>query len=695
MKNRIVLLANAAACCFMLSAANAQTPPAISVRVTPTSANEGAKFQVTFTRVGDTTGRSTVNWAVSGAVDGADFGVATLPKGTVTFTAGQAQKGFALFSTDDTTGEADERFDVTLSAPTNASIATGLASATILNNDVASRSPLTLINPSHSTYWAQEDAFINHLLVAGKDHDLWVSQGLLDPVSATFVKMPASGPIKIGPVRGGSVIGAGNYYKGKWILDWQGDGDVTITGGVGTLTRVSTNRVEEDYDPALHGIANPVVRITRIGAGGISNIRFYRATHETAINAGQIFDPRWLRDVSRFDVVRPMDWTGVNSDKELFATDRPPANRPFYMSGRVPDHVLVRAAVDSGTALWLNAPGLLGCPPSLAATLRDTTLPNSARIAAAAAAFDQVMASQEPLLWARKIVAELNAQGYPASRHLYIELDNEVWNTTFHASTNLYSGLGQTIAARHPGLSGTMRTGYGYRSAQFAKFVAQALAEGGRSGQPWTMVLAAQTVDPVRTVDALAAVPAFGGTQPMSRYGVSTTNYVSGGFIWHRENRLFGAPMTQAAWGQRWLADLAADPAALYQRITNYLLSPTPSRANVAYYSSFARAQKTAAEAAGARWIGNFEGDSTDKLDPTIASNAAAVALYRQWHESVDYGRVITAFADATKALSSNAIVATYVFCAARRTPSTPWAECTPFDQSGGDNAAWNTLLKP
>jgi hypothetical protein len=695
MIRRVRLLAGAVASLAALSPAFAQTP-AISVTITPSSAIEGSKFQVSFSRTGDSTLRSTVAWRISGAVDGADFGVAALPGGVITFTPGQVKKGFALFSANDTMVEPDEAFDLVLSSPTNATIATPSASATIRNDDVApSKSPLTLFNPSHSAYWAREDAFINHILVAGKDHDLWVAQGLFDPATARFVKMPPSGPIKIGPVRGGGVPGAGDFYKGKWILDWQGDGDLTITGGAGTMTRVSTNRIEEDYDPALHGSGAPNVRITRIGAAGVSNIRFYRATHEALINSGKIFDPRWLADVARFDVFRPMDWTGVNSDQEIAAADRPLANRPFYMDGRVPDWVLVRAAVESGTQLWLNAPGLLGCPPSVAAALRDTTLPQSTRIAAARAAFDQVMASPEPLNWARKIVAELNAQSYPTSLPIFIELDNEVWNTTFHATTNFYTGLGQEVAARHSGVPANVRAGYGFRSAQFAQLFAQALGESGRANQPWTMVLAAQTVDPTRTVDALAAVPAFGGSQPMSRYGVSTTNYVSGGFTWHRENMLFGATYDQATWRQLWLADLAADPAALYQKITNYMLAPTSMRANVAYYASFARAQKAAAEAAGARWIGNFEGDSTDKLDVVLAANPAAVALFRQWHESADYGRVITAIADDVRATDPKAIMATYVFCAARRTPQTPWVECTPWDQSGGDNAAWSALLKP
>jgi hypothetical protein len=680
---------------FLASAAEAQSPPLISVRAAPAAEPEGARLLFTFTRTGDVSGTPSVAWTFAGAVDAADFGASAMPGGTVTFKPGQAQKGFWFSTVDDALIEPDEALEIILSSPKNAAIETGSTAVTLQTNDIATRSPMTLVNPSHSAFWAREDAFLNHALLAGQNYGSWVDSGLIDPVTARFIKTPTGGRIKIGAVRGGGVPDSGDFYKGRWILDWEGDGDLSIRGGVGATTRVSPTRIEEDYDPAIHGLAAPNIWIDRIGPAGVWNIRFYRAEHEPLLAAGQVFDPRWLADMARFDIIRPLDWTGVNGDFELIAADRPPENRPFYNSGRVPDGVIIRAAVDSGTQLWLNAPGLLGCPPATAAILRNGAIPPSQRVAAAEAAFDEVMASDEPLRWARQIVTKLNSAGYPSDRPLFIELDNEVWNTNFRVSTDFYSGIGRAVAARKSGLAGTMRTGYGYRSAQFAELFTQALAEGGRSRQPWTMVLGAQTVSPTRTVEALEGVMTYNGPEPMRRYGVATTSDFFGGFRGHSENRLFGARLDQATWRQRWLAELAADRNALYNRITEYALSPTPMRAIIAYYRSNARANKAAADAVGARWIGNFEGDSTDSLDPELALNAGAVSLYRQWHESDDYGRAITAIADDIRNLDPSAIMATYVFYAARRTPAAPFAECTPWDQAGGDNAAWNTLLTP
>jgi hypothetical protein len=678
----------------------AQTPPTLSVSLTPAAATEGSRFKVSFTRAGDLSQRSSAAWRISGAVDAADFTRALT--GSVTFNAGQSQKGFWLQSVNDDIVEADEAFNLSLSASSNAVLGASIASSVIRNDDIPTRAPLTLVNPGDPAYWAQEDAFINHILVTGRNVGTWISQGLYDPITARFVKMPPTGRIKIGEVRGGALSpSAGDYYKGKWILEWDGDGDLALQGAVGPITRISANRIEEDYDPTLHGRAAPLVFISRIGPAGVSNIRFYRGEHEALLAAGKVFTPEWIADISRFDAFRPMNWTGVNGDVEITAADRPLANSQFYINGRVPDEILVGAAIDTGTQLWLNAPGLLGCPASIASTMRDVNLPTATRVAAAAGAFDAIMASPEPLNWARKIVALLNSSGYPVERPIFIELDNEVWNSKQWASTDLHSGIGRVLSQRYPQLAlpGNARNGYGYRSAQFASAFAQALAEAGRGNQIWTMVLAVQTVQPNRTPDIFSTIPlyspAIGAAEPMSRYGVSTTNYFSGSFLWNPDDLLFGVKMDQASWLQRWQAELAADPVAFRQKLNDYLLSPTPMRANLAFYKANVRAHQAVAEAAGARWIGNYEGDSHEKLDQNLVSNPAALALFRSWHESDEYGRIIRAIGDDVRQMNPNAFIANYVFCGKRRSPDTPWVECTPWDKSGADNAAWDALLKP
>lgn len=90
----------------------------------------------TVTRSGVITGSTTVNWAVSGAVDAADFG-GTLPSGTVSFGAGQTVKTITINASGDTTIESNEAFTVTLSnASANADIQVATASSTIVADDI-------------------------------------------------------------------------------------------------------------------------------------------------------------------------------------------------------------------------------------------------------------------------------------------------------------------------------------------------------------------------------------------------------------------------------------------------------------------------------------------------------------------------------------------------------------------------------
>ena len=97
-------------------------------------------FTFTVTRSGDTTGTSSVAWAVTGSggspANAADFTGGVLPSGTLSFTAGQTSQTISVNVAGDTTVEADEGFTVTLSNPSaGTTIGTAAATGTILNDD--------------------------------------------------------------------------------------------------------------------------------------------------------------------------------------------------------------------------------------------------------------------------------------------------------------------------------------------------------------------------------------------------------------------------------------------------------------------------------------------------------------------------------------------------------------------------------
>ncbi|XGW00908.1 MAG: Calx-beta domain-containing protein (plasmid) [Leptolyngbya sp. BL-A-14] len=101
-------------------------------------------FTFTVTRIGNTSGTTSVNYAVTGssgkAANAADFG-GTLPTGTVNFAAGETSKVITVNVTGDATAEPDEGFTVTLTNPSaNAFINTATAAGKILNEDSATLS---------------------------------------------------------------------------------------------------------------------------------------------------------------------------------------------------------------------------------------------------------------------------------------------------------------------------------------------------------------------------------------------------------------------------------------------------------------------------------------------------------------------------------------------------------------------------
>ncbi|MCC7265862.1 MAG: choice-of-anchor L domain-containing protein [Caulobacteraceae bacterium] len=103
-------------------------------------------YTYTVTRGGTVSGTSTVSWSVAGfgasAASAADFLGGVLPSGSLSFAIGETSKTIEIRVNGDLAFEPDETFQVTLSAPTGASIATNQALGGILNDDDPAPSPL-------------------------------------------------------------------------------------------------------------------------------------------------------------------------------------------------------------------------------------------------------------------------------------------------------------------------------------------------------------------------------------------------------------------------------------------------------------------------------------------------------------------------------------------------------------------------
>ncbi|GGF69232.1 hypothetical protein GCM10007301_31150 [Azorhizobium oxalatiphilum] len=114
--------------------------PALSVSDASVSEGQSGTTEMVFTLTLSAASATavSVNYATANgtAIAGSDY---TARTGTVTFAPGETSKTITVQVTGDSTVEANETFTLNLSAPSGATIADGQATATILNDDVASQ----------------------------------------------------------------------------------------------------------------------------------------------------------------------------------------------------------------------------------------------------------------------------------------------------------------------------------------------------------------------------------------------------------------------------------------------------------------------------------------------------------------------------------------------------------------------------
>ncbi|MFM7361707.1 MAG: bluetail domain-containing putative surface protein, partial [Cyanobium sp.] len=118
--------------------------PVLAINATDADRPEGnagaTPFTFTVTRSGDITGVSRATWTVTRgeapSVSGADFAGSGFASGMVRFQAGETEQTIRVSVQGDFDQEANERFNVTLSAPSGASIVSSAATVTIRNDDL-------------------------------------------------------------------------------------------------------------------------------------------------------------------------------------------------------------------------------------------------------------------------------------------------------------------------------------------------------------------------------------------------------------------------------------------------------------------------------------------------------------------------------------------------------------------------------
>ncbi len=481
------------------------------------------------------------------------------------------------------------------------------------------------------------------------------------------------------------------HWDGDWVLD-----ATTAGGGCKAelallyfpdshITRRKPCRIEFTRDKASGATPwHMAVQIKRLDAP-LETLRMYRAENEAALEAGKIYNPRFIAALAGYDIVRTMDLQQANRGNvrgpdQLAAPDaahwanvawKSPENIRHEYYG-MPLEAVFAFGVEADAMVWAHAPLTLGSPVDIldpAVFDEDPGKQLGNVNAAVSAAAQEILASDQWDAYADRFVAALEASGYRADRPLYVTLGNEVWNFSgqYLFTTNYAKALGN-------GLYGTewgYREGYGAASARFKLALDAALARAGRA-QPVIYVIEGQAANIATTRAALQAardyLEAAGEDWAVHApgFGVSVASYW-GGYGPH-------------------LARDGVDPNDLAALEDWFVNGPANSVSTLQW--NLAKWRGHAGEAAkyGVALIGAYEGGSHfERPEAMSRENFDAFV----WGEAG--ARVNTAVNQALAEAFPGAILSNYVLCGP--TGGQPWFE-GPCGADTPMNESWAEWVK-
>ncbi|GGQ67908.1 hypothetical protein GCM10010166_42370 [Couchioplanes caeruleus subsp. azureus] len=235
----------------------------------------------------------------------------------------------------------------------------------------------------YSTEWQFVDAF--------RSSRYWVSQ----EVGAAWAQGPALSVdaqgwvtrLEPGQFVDAPIFTEGPHAPGRYVVTWDGDGDVTIHGG-GTITNRTRNRFE--YEP---GVGGRFLRITSTDpANYVRNIHVWMPGFEHT-GAAQVFHPNYLERLRGMKTLRFMDWMQTNASRHRDWAGYP---RPEWstQTRSVAPELMIQLANRVGADPWVNIPH---------------------------------EATDE---WVRAFAQTVRATMNPELK-VYVEYSNELWNTAY------------------------------------------------------------------------------------------------------------------------------------------------------------------------------------------------------------------------------------------------------------------------
>jgi hypothetical protein len=303
------------------------------------------------------------------------------------------------------------------------------------------------INLAAVNYFANEQPFINAFL----ESQQWIthSNAAWDTNEEQYISLDANGwPITLTGVNEPSPqkfnsVGVtflqnmpstpnGSYPGGQYVVLYDGQGTLTY-GFDATLVSRSSGRDVINVVPSNSGIDLRIVATDPNHTGNyLRNIRFVTAANEVAAKAGQLFNPAFLKLIQNFRALRFMDWFQTNGSTLSSWSDRPSPSYAFFGTPKgVPLEIALQLANAVSADAWMNVP---------------------------------VMADDSYITQ----MATLVHSQLGKNQKIYVELSNEVWNSSF-SQYNYAVTRGNALWPAQPSGDGGFeynREWFGMRTAQ-------------------------------------------------------------------------------------------------------------------------------------------------------------------------------------------------------------------------------------
>ncbi|PTX47615.1 hypothetical protein IQ03_02925 [Gemmobacter caeni] len=147
---------------------------------------------------------------------------------------------------------------------------------------------------------------------------------------------------------------------GRYLVHWQGQGDLTVEGRAQNLTPLPGGGLAFDYTPGEGAVLLTLTRTERDDP--LRRITLVREDRAAAFASGQIFNPDWLDRIRGVRAIRFMDWMATNDSMLSTVEVSPKPDDYTWARNGVPVEVMVALANELDADPWFTLPHLAGDP---------------------------------------------------------------------------------------------------------------------------------------------------------------------------------------------------------------------------------------------------------------------------------------------------------------------------------------------